>query len=82
MRYNEQLRIGGRNVDDNVRPYPEDKYNEIVQHIERTGILEEDVGNDPQTVTVLFRRPSRKKLEIHISDFFPELAIKIKNITF
>ena len=55
LRYNEQLRIGGRNVDNNVLPYPEEKYNEIVQHIERTGILG-DVGNDPQTVTVLFGR--------------------------
>ena len=45
LEYNESLRIKGK-AKNNV-PYPEDKYNDILQYIIASGILD-DVDNDPQ----------------------------------
>ena len=52
LKHNDHLRIKGRNDDNNVLPYPEDKYNEILQFIEGTGILD-DVGNNPKTAAAI-----------------------------
>ena len=48
----------GRNGDNNVRPYPEDKYNQILQFIQGSGILD-DVGNDPQIAAAIGGRLQR-----------------------
>ena len=45
LEYNESLRIKGK-AKNNV-PYPEDKYNDILQYIIGSGILD-DIENDPQ----------------------------------
>ena len=50
---NDHLRTkGGRNADNNVLPYPEEKYNEILQFIEASGILD-DIGNDPKIAAAI-----------------------------
>ena len=50
LSYNEMLRKKGNN--DDVAPYPEDKYNEIFQYIINTGILD-DVNNNPQIAAII-----------------------------
>ena len=50
LSYNEMLRKKGKNED--LAPYPEDKYNDILQYIINTGILD-DVNNNPQIAAII-----------------------------
>jgi len=50
LNYNESLRSKGKDQAD--KPYPEDKYQMIFQHIKNSGILD-DIDNDPQTASCI-----------------------------